>query len=57
MGISFYYAIQILWRSFLPNTYNKTKLRTFCGMDETRTRAARVPARDPLLTTPPNLPL
>ena len=60
MGISFYYAVQILWHSFLPNTYSKkgdTCVSPFCGMDETRARAARAPARDPLLTTPPNLPL
>ena len=42
MGISFYYAVQILWRSFDRKLYNKKSpklcLRTFCGMDETRTR-------------------
>ena len=42
MGISFYYAVPILWRAFDRKLYNKkspkTNLRTFCGMDETRTR-------------------
>ena len=41
MGISFYYAVQILWRSFDHKLYNKkgdTCVSPFCGMDETRTR-------------------
>ena len=46
MGISFYYAVRILWRDcgreFLTNIHKqkspKITLRTFCGMDETRTR-------------------
>ena len=65
MGISFYYAVRILWRDcgreFLTNVHKqkspKISLRTFCGMDETRARATRVPARALILTTPPNLPL
>lgn len=50
MGISFYYAVRILWREcgreFLTNVHKqkspKNNLRTFCGMDETRARATRV---------------
>ena len=65
MGISFYYAVRILWREcgreFLTNVHKqkspKTSLRTFCGMDETRARATRVPARDSNFDNPSKPPL
>ena len=38
MGISFYYAVQILWRSFLPNTYNKKVRRQSFGLSAVWTR-------------------
>ena len=65
MGISFYYAVRILWREcgreFLTNAHKqkipKITLRTFCGMDETRARATRVPARASNFDNPSKPPL
>ena len=38
MGVSFYYAVQILWHSFLPNTYNKKVRRRIFGLSAVWTR-------------------
>ena len=67
MGISFYYAVRILWRECgresLTNIHkinppkNPKGSRGFCGMDETRARATRVPARDSNFDNPSKPPL